>query len=464
MDGTIVIRTPSRAALLALALCLALLAAAPAAAFGAQGMLVGIEQDGVMDQAGVRSETLDRMQGLGAKVLRFQLRWDQVAAKCNPASGGAPASSPANACYDWSLPDAVVREATTRGIRVIFTIDGTPRWLFQKDFGYTGTTAKQFDQFVKYYADFAAATATHYAGGDGVPRVDYFTIWNEPNGDYFWNPRRVSNSPVAAIRYASLVNVAARRIKAVDPQLYVAAGPLSPTSSLKPGTFLDQALPRIDKLKAPIDAWAHNGYTRTEHPLASTMRLPEIGLGNIDDLTAKLDRYATTRNLPVWITEYSVETAPDEPSGVSVDDQSAILGEASYVAWKNPRIGMFIWYAMWDDGSAAAPADGFQTGLFHRLDTCGQRWCPKASAGMMLHPLWLSATTVQRGQAITIWGQGRASTSQAKVYYWLGTRWQAFDNVPAADGSLYLTWAPPSDAWLVTCDVTCGPVQKVTVT
>jgi len=88
-----------------------------------------------------------------------------------------------------------------------------------------------------------------------------WTIWNEPNGAYFWSPRFIDGDMVVARRYARLYDAAARRIKAVDPALLVAAGPTAPMPpDLKPITFL-QAVRR----------------TQLAHHDASPMWITEFG-------------------------------------------------------------------------------------------------------------------------------------------------------------------------------------------
>jgi hypothetical protein len=436
---------------------------APATSLAVPGMLYGIEQNGGMSDANMRTQNLDHMVGLHAQLLRMQLRFDEVAT-CDPTMAGAPASSFANPCYNWSTYDGVATDAHQRGLSVIFSVMGVPKWVFGKDYGYTGTTDAEFRKLNAAYSNFVYAAASRYSGRAGIPRVSYWTIWNEPSGAYFWSPQTVNGVLIAPRRYALLYNAAARRLKAADSTLLVAPGPTTPASTTKPADFIRAMLPTLALQKPPMDAWAHNAYTHSktawEAPLASTMKLPSIGLGNISDLSRLLDSAPVTRGLPLWITEFGYETKPDA-AGVTLEQQSDWLAEGSYVAWNHPRIQLMIWYGLFDDGSPDNPT-GFQSGLFAALNGCGQMWCPKTSSSMFTHPLWISSHSVAKGQTVTIWAQGRAVPARTKIYVWRGTQWQTFSNTPQPDGSIYLTWAIAGDTWFVSCDTSCGPIVKVT--
>ena len=95
---------------------------APASASAAPGLAVGIEQNGGMANGPRRELVLDTQQALGAKVIRFLLRWDQVAT-CDPARVDS-ATSPTSRCYDFSVPDAVVQGANRRGMNVLTATTG----------------------------------------------------------------------------------------------------------------------------------------------------------------------------------------------------------------------------------------------------------------------------------------------------------------------------------------------------
>jgi len=447
----------------AVSVCFALaLSGAAARADAAPDMLVGIEQNGSMEDPARRAENFETMGLLGAKVARFVLRFDQVA-RCDPRRTGA--ANPANPCYDWSVPAAVVANARAKNMQVVFSVVGVPGWYNGgQRYGVVGTTQRGFDGFVGVYADFVQAAAVQF------PAVPYWTIWNEPNSSYFFSPQKVNGRLVSPQRYATLYNAAARRLKAANPGALVAPGPTGSSSTTKPGVFIAQFLAALPA-GAPVDAYAHNPYlqdsadpeTHTRNwrsPSESTLGFPSIGLANLGDLTKLLDRDAATAGDPLWLTEFAYETAPD-PAGVEAQRAAAWTAEAMYSAWTNPRVKMFIWYALFDDGDGGA--EGFQSGLFQSLGTCGQRWCPKPGAYMYRHPLHVSTERARVGDTVTLWGQGRLDAQKARIWVWEGRQWQAFDNRPDANGSLWVTWKLRGPSWFVVCDVGCGPMRQITV-
>ena len=91
--------------------------ASPQARFGIQDDAWLVYGPGTLDD---RLDTLDR---LGVDVVRWTIRWDQVAKQrpTSPRLAGDPA-------YDWSLSDDVLAGLRRRGIGAVVTLLGTPRW------------------------------------------------------------------------------------------------------------------------------------------------------------------------------------------------------------------------------------------------------------------------------------------------------------------------------------------------
>jgi hypothetical protein len=447
------VRTLALAGLLA-AVVLAMVATP---AHATASMQFGLEQDGSMDVAATRTEQLDIEHALGARVIRLVLRFDQVA-RCDPATaGGAPATSPFNTCYDFGTPDAVVAGATARGMTVLFSVYGVPAWEFGSTVRWTGGTDAQFDAFTADYADFAQAAATRYDGAHGQARVPQWTIWNEPNGGAFFEPRfDGARNLIGPQRYARMYDAAARRIKAVDQNLLVAVGPTAPMPpDLKPLVWARAALPVLQQLGSPIDAWAHNGYMGVGSALHTYLKDPTVGLGNIGDLTTTLDGFAVTRGKPVWITEFGYQTPPASQASVSISEQAALLDDAFVFAYRNPRITTLIWYSLFDDGVPNDPA-GFQSGLYYARNRCGHRLCPKPSAWEFQHTLWLSP--VSKGKVLA-WAQGRVDPAKTRIYVRRSAKgaWESFNNPETPrTGTATALLKFTAGMQVMACDSTCG--------
>jgi hypothetical protein len=429
----------------------------PAAASAAPDVVIGIEQNGGIFEPDRRTEILDAQQASGAKVVRILLRYDQIA-RCNP---GAAATNPTNACYDFTIPDAFIRGADERGMRVLLSVYGVPAWVFDGPENYLGDTDAQYNGFVAQYANFVQAAATRYDGRNGLPRVEQWTIWNEPNGSFF-QPRWINGTLVGPQRYARMYDVAARRIKAVDASLKVGVGPTAPiASSLPPIEFASVALPELQRLGSPIDAWAHNAYLGKQSPFNTTIDAPYVGLGNVDDLTALMDRYAVTRGRDLWITEFGYQTAVEDKRLMTDSEQALLLTDAMRYAHWHPRISTFIWYSLFDDEASSGPY-GFQSGIYKASSIrCDGKLCEKEAAAHFRHTVWVSP--VSDGK-VTLWGQARLQPAQTRLFVRLpNQQWRAYVNATTATtGTAQVRIRLVAGTEVTVCDTTCGPIRTLT--
>ncbi len=432
----------------------------PSAASARADVVFGIEQFGNMENPQYTDEFQNTMKGDGAQIMRYIVRWDWVARSCNPATRGNPADMN-NPCYSWGFLDEIVRKADAKGLKVLFSLYGTPEWKFGAKENYTGGSDAEFASFVADYAAFSQAVATRYSGQAGLPRVEQITIWNEPNGSFF-QPRMVAGELVGPARYAKLYDTAARRIKAVDPTLRTAVGPTAPHSaSLPPFTFAQGVLPLLEQWGSPLDAWAHNAYTGRQSPLNNTIKKPYIGLGNVSDLTAYMDQFSVSRGKPIWITEFGYQTSGGQKA-IELHEQPALVADALYFAWLQPRIETFIWYQLHDD-QYTGPYD-FMSGLYLENQTrCDGKLCPKPGAAMFRHTLWTSARKFGR---VTLWGQGRMQPSATRLFVKKpGKDWEAYANpATAQNGTVYITLALPVGTIATICDIACGPQVTISNT
>lgn len=113
-----------RLAPLALVVSALALLVAPAVAEASPSIRYGIQDDAwLLAGPGTLDSRLDRLDQLGAEVVRFTIRWDAVAAKkpASPRNNEDPA-------YQWGALDDVIRGLRTRGMRPVITLYGTPKW------------------------------------------------------------------------------------------------------------------------------------------------------------------------------------------------------------------------------------------------------------------------------------------------------------------------------------------------
>ena len=351
---------------MAAAAVLALLCASAATA--SPGLRGGITDSGgaYYDQP---TDFFPRLEELGVQVLRVHLNWGGRlgVAKRKPREG----TDPEDKAYDWLLYDRIVLQAERHGVEVLFTIFGTPPWA---NGGQAPTRAPRSADPLR---EFAYAAATRYSGtyvrGDGVvlPRVRYWTAWNEPNLRIGLVPqwRRVGGKWIvqSAVDYARICNAVVEGIRTsmlrgqkVACGVTAARGNNNP-KGLKPSVSPLAFLRAMKKAGAAgFDAYAHHPYYGgpAETPATPSPGRGGVTLGNIDALVSELTRlYGRKR---IWITEYGYQTnPPDGVFGVSWSTQAAYVRQSFAIARAHPRIDMLLWFLLQDEGDP----ERWQSGL-----------------------------------------------------------------------------------------------------
>lgn len=327
-----------------------------------------------------REALLEEVKDLGADTLRVEVKWNEVAP--SPSARTRPtfdASDPHQ--YPGFGPyDALISSAAAKGFRILITITGdAPRWAT------VGERGDNYRPEPDEYARFVAAVGKRYSGTLlGLPKVAYFSIWNEPNHQNFIKPTRD-----APLIYRELVDVAIpalRRSAAADARIFV--GELKPTSrkGVGPKKFIQDWLcldERYRKLrgraarkkacrsfkKIDADGFAHHPYGPTElRPKKQDIINMNVirRLGTILDQAAKARRLP--RKLPIYNTEFGLQSnPPDIFVGTSPERQAALINEKEEFSYRYSRLKSFSQYQLYDDPARSGPAavkwSGFQTGL-----------------------------------------------------------------------------------------------------
>jgi hypothetical protein len=387
---------------------LACVAAAPAAA--SHGARYGIQDDAwLMDGPGTLSERVTTLEGLGAGIVRFTLRWDAIAPR-KPAAQ----RDPTDPGYRWGPYGDVLDELHARGIPVLVTLWGSPRW------ANGGGPPSRLPR--AGLGSFAAAAARRF------PWVRLWTVWNEPNSRTFAIPV----SPGLYVKRA--LNPAYASLKAISRANQVAGGVTSPRrtpSGMSPRLFMEG----MRAAHAHLDAYAQNPYPagRGETPFRGTCAacftmasLPEI-------------RREVTRNFgakPLWLTEYGYQTnPPDRILGVSQALQASYLGQAALRVWEQPGVTILIQFLLRDEPGLG----GWQSGLF----TAG------GAAKLSYHAFALPLAEVsRRGSQTVLWGQVRPGHG-ARAYVLQRSRagrWSALGGIrrTAANGTFLRAVAAPA--------------------
>lgn len=353
---------------LALSLLAALVLTTPASASRNQETSFEAPRD--LLSADTRPAALDQIQALGVKSLRVVMLWKRVAP--SPDASRKPdfdTTDPAG--YDWGQYDALLTDAKARGMKVLLTVSGpVPRWATEdKKDDKTRPDPAEFAQFM-------TAVGRHMAG-----RVTNWSIWNEPNQPQFLLPqydaekRPVSPRIYRALYKAGLKGLAAAKV----PSPQVLFGETSPRGTGKvvaPLTFLRGALcldskNRLQKGcgKLAMAGIAHHAYTPQAGPRFVPSGPNDVTIGVLSRLTKVMDAAgragATPKNLPLHLTEFGIQSAPDPVFGVSLQRQDEFRALSERIAYQNPRVATFSQYLLRDDdpGSGASRYSGFESGL-----------------------------------------------------------------------------------------------------
>lgn len=332
----------------------------------AEGLAIGVQDDRMIWLNEQPAERMERAAALGVKLVRVDLRWDMVA----PARPTRP-TDPADPAYTWARYDQIVDAARERGIRVLFTVWGTPSWARVTDPAVADVKDFRDQPFGARPRDpadagrFAQAAATRYA-----PRgVHMWEAWNEPNGPMYLRPqyRREGSRwvPESPRIYAQILRAMYAGFTRADPDAVVAGGATAPVGDrdvancplakqncrVTPQAFVTA----LNALRPPMDAYAHHPYPSRPPTDAINPKAGYIDLYSLSVLTGLMDA-GYLRGKPVWVTEFGVATkdVPNYHFFRTPELQKEYLVDALTRLRANPRVKVFVWYLMQDNGSWAS--------------------------------------------------------------------------------------------------------------
>ncbi|HEX7301145.1 MAG TPA: cellulase family glycosylhydrolase [Solirubrobacteraceae bacterium] len=355
--------------------CAALAVLAPSAARANKTQSMTFEATGDLRDPATRAQAFDDIAALGVHSMRVVLYWHDVAPE--PDSRVKPKfDETAPSSYDWGTYDAVVDGIKARGWSLLLTVSGpVPRWATNgaRD-TLTRPSPNEFRKFVQ-------AVAAHYGS-----KADTWSIWNEPNQPQFLKPQySAAKTPLSPRIYRNLYFAAQRGLRNAGlGNARVLLGETSPRGTgnvVAPLTFLrgvlclDDRYRKASKRCAKVQAsgYAHHAYTTGQGPSFKPEQPNDVTIGVLSRLTTALDRAAKagaiTSKLPLYLTEFGIESKPDPVRGVSLQRQSEYRAISERIAYENPRVVAFSQYLLRDDKAVAgAPIieryPGFQTGLF----------------------------------------------------------------------------------------------------
>jgi len=269
--------------------------------------------------------------------------------------------------FDWSAPDRIIGALTSRRIRVLPYVYGSPAYAANEP----TTPPLDSDDAQREWRRFLRRAVNRYGpggyywraggpyhsryGADAPARpIRAWQVWNEPNLTHYFTPRP------SASKYATLLRISHDAIKGQDPRAKIVLGGMPGLIGRTTGLdFLDDLYKH--RIKRDFDAAAL-------HPYAETMQVFSYQMNQYRSI---MRRYGDGHT-PLWITEMGWGSAPpDGYVNVGLRGQKRMLRNSFTRILRNRkrwRIGRVIWFE-WRDPPPDTPDHGgcsfcLSSGLF----------------------------------------------------------------------------------------------------
>jgi hypothetical protein len=363
-----------------------------------------------------RAATLREIRDLGAGWLRVVLYWRDVAPA--PDARDVPRFDERDPRgYDWSVYDRIIRAADARGLRVLLTVSGpVPMWATKARRDHvTRPSARRFGRF------------TEAAGRRYGAIVDAWSIWNEPNHPQFLRPQWTGyRTPTSAALYRRLFQRGERGLASagigIAPVLFGETAPRGTSHVVHPLVFLRRSMCLDERYRRDrpcerlrADGYAHHPYTTRAGPSFRPPNRDDVTIGSLSRMNRALHRAgragAIRRGLGLWLTEFGIQSLPDETIGVPETKQAEFLAMSERIARRNRRVVSVSQYLMRDSMPVAGerPGEmlhpGFETGLRTHFGR------PKRA----LHGFRLPCVALRGRWHTTLWGLVRGNPGGTRV-------------------------------------------------
>jgi hypothetical protein len=397
--------------------------------------------------------TLDELRRLGVDRVKVFVPWRSIAPDPNSRTppphfhATDPAAYPAGA---WDRYDAIVRDALARGIGVDLALSSPPPWAAGAD-APDPLVHPWWKPSPAAFGAFVRAIGTRYSGSykppgssTPLPRVGFWSIWNEPNYGYDLAPQAIDHSTieVSPSLYRGLLDAAWAGLQATghghDMILVGETAPRGQTTGNHPGSFdgmvplrflralycVDTSFQQLRGTAAaqrgcPTMASGSAGF-RNDHPAlfkatgfaahlypqggiapnVVTQNEPDFAdLASLPRLEQTLDRlqaaYGSSTRFPIYSTEFGYQTHPPSkiPQAANPETAAVYLNWSEYISWRDPRVLSYDQYLLLDP-----PGGNFPTGLKFKDGTA------KATYAAYRLPIYLPVTSIKHGQQAEIWG------------------------------------------------------------
>jgi polysaccharide biosynthesis protein PslG len=252
--------------------------------------------------------------------------------------------------FDWAGTDQQVGGFASRGIAVLPTLFATPAWLAND----VATPPVGSDRQKRAWERFVREAVKRYGEGGTYWSTDYpidfpgaapkeittWQIWNEQNGPKHFLPRPNVK------KYATLLGIASRAVKAENPNGKVLTGGMASSPTGTGGINAWKYVKKLTKKKSARNSFDYVAL----HPYARNHR--EI-VSHVKKIRRALKK-GKKKKAQVWLTEVGWSSVPvsGHPSTSTTLNEQAKRLKKTYKALKKGRkkwkIGGVYWYT-WRD-------------------------------------------------------------------------------------------------------------------
>jgi hypothetical protein len=374
---------------------------------------------------------VQRAETSGAKLVLLEVDWTSVEPTAPPA--GSDPTDPSAPQFDFGYLDARVREFNSSGISVALLVTDAPRWAEAPGGPANFEAEGAWEPNATAFGQLGTAIARRYSGsypdpahpGQTLPRVRYFQAWAEANFSIHlapqWTRQGSSWVPTGPGLYRNLLNAFYAGVKSVHSDNFVITTGFGPYGDppggcagsqgtgagcrMHPALFARELLclhserlnPEACPSPAHFDAMAADPY-QVSSPTTRAFNIDDVSSPDLGKLTRVLKRAAQLgRSLPrghkqLWVTEFSYDSKPPNPGGLSLATQARWLDEALYLFWKQ-GVSTVVWYLLRDQAPTYKP-NTYYSGLYYYGGTAK----PALQAFRFPLVVWPS------GKRATVWG------------------------------------------------------------
>ncbi|MEI8025298.1 MAG: cellulase family glycosylhydrolase [Pseudomonadota bacterium] len=203
---------------------------------------------------------------LGLGWVRIDVSWDDIEI--------------AKGQYNWNRSDEPIKEAASRGLKILANLHGTPKW------ANNGNDSVVIPNRTEDWEDFCDKASRRYDGAsEGLPRIEVFGIWNEPDGSGLKEKPNDSGHSNPQVYVDRILKPCANAIRLARPDAKT-AGP--------------ELASETDYLKKIVASAGQSLDIITIHKYSED---PNRVMSHMDSVRSIVEGSSSTKGKAIWLTE-----------------------------------------------------------------------------------------------------------------------------------------------------------------